>query len=294
MVLEIRPNGITHDEKRGCMNDPAWKSTSRPWRVIGLLTLGLAFAAGNAPAQDRTITDDEWCDRDGGHDRVSLCEVREWTVNAPGDLAVNAKPNGGISVKVWDRNEMQVRAKVQSWAESDASAGEILGSVDVTVGGKIAAEGPKSKNKEGWSVSYRIMVPRNTDLDLGSTNGGITIDGIHGDLRFQTTNGGIHLQNVGGDVEGKTTNGGLHIALSGDTWAGKGMAVQTTNGGVTLAVPSGYSAHLEVATTNGGMSVGFPVTVQGKIDRKLSVDLGDGGPTLKIKTTNGGVRINES
>ena len=259
-----------------------------------MLTLGLALAAGNAPAQDRTITDDEWCDRDGGHETVSLCEVREWTVSAPGDLTVNAKPNGGISVEAWDRNEMQVRAKVQAWAESDASAREILDSVDLTVGRKISAEGPKSKNKEGWSVSYRIMVPRNTDLELASTNGGITIDGIHGELRFQTTNGGIHLENVGGDVEGQTTNGGVHVALTGDTWAGKGMVVKTTNGGVKLSVPSGYSAHLETATTNGGMNVGFPVTVQGKIDRKLSVDLGDGGPTLKITTTNGGVSIIES
>ena len=276
------------------MNDQAWTPRPRPWRAVGMLTLGLALAAGTARAQDRTISDDEWCERDGGHERASVCEVREWTVSAPGDLAVNAKPNGGISVEAWDRNEMQVRAKVQGWGESDARAREILDGVDVMVGGKISADGPKSKNKEGWSVSYRIMVPRNTDLDLASTNGGITIDGISGELRFRTTNGGIHLENVGGDVEGQTTNGGVHIALTGDTWSGKGMVVQTTNGGVTLSVPSGYSAHLETATTNGGMSVGFPVTVQGKIDRKLSVDLGSGGPTLKITTTNGGVRIAES
>lgn len=275
------------------MNDQGWMTRSRPWRVVGMLTLGLALVAGSARAQDRTIPDDDWCDA-GGNDRPSACEVREWTVGAPGDLTVNAKPNGGISVEAWDRNEMQVRAKVHTWGESDASAREILGNVDVTVGGKISAEGPKSKNEEGWSVSYRIMVPRSTDLDLVSTNGGITIDGINGELRFQTTNGGIHLTDIGGDVEGKTTNGGVHIALTGDTWSGKGMAVQTTNGGVKVSIPSGYSAHLETATTNGGLNVGFPVTVQGKIDRKLSVDLGNGGPTLKITTTNGGVRITES
>jgi DUF4097 and DUF4098 domain-containing protein YvlB len=259
-----------------------------------MATLGLALAAGMAQAQDRTISDDEWCEGDGGHDRPSVCEVREWTTSAPGDLAVNAKPNGGISVEAWDRNEMQVRAKVHAWGGSVASAGEITGSIEVNVGGKISAEGPKSNNKEGWSVSYRIMVPRNTDLDLASTNGGVTIDGISGELRFQTTNGGIHLENVGGDVEGQTTNGGVHIVLTGDTWAGKGMTVKTTNGGVKLSIPSAYSAHLETATTNGGMNIDFPVTVQGKIDRKLSVDLGNGGPTLKLSTTNGGVRITQN
>jgi len=276
------------------MNDEVWTPRVRGRRTVGMLAMSLVFAAGSAAAQDRTIADDEWCEGHDQHDGVSVCEVREWTMSAPGDLAVNAKPNGGISVEAWDRDEMQVRAKVHAWAESEARAWEIASGIEVTTGGKTSAAGPKRKQKEGWSVSYRIMVPRNTDLDLASTNGGITIDGIKGDLRFRTTNGGIHLENVSGDVEGQTTNGGVHIALSGDTWDGKGMVVQTTNGGVTLSVPSGYSAHLETATTNGGMNVGFPVTVQGKIDRKLSVDLGKGGPTLKITTTNGGVRITES
>ncbi len=270
--------------------------TSRPsfWRVAGALAFGLVVASATARAQDRTTTDDEWCERDGGHDRPSVCEVREWTVSAPGDLNVDARPNGGISVESWDRNEMQVRAKVHTWGESDDGAREIANRVEVEVGSKISANGPKSRNKEGWSVSYRIMVPRDTDLDLASTNGGITIDGIRGELRFRTTNGGIHLESVGGDVEGRTTNGGVHIALTGATWDGKGMAVQTTNGGVRLSVPGGYSAHLETATTNGGMNIDFPITVQGKIDRKLSVDLGDGGPTIRITTTNGGVRISRS
>ena len=275
------------------MNDEAWTPRVRTWRAVGMLPLVLALAAGSAVAQDRTIADDEWCEGHERNDGVSVCEVREWTLSAPGDLAVNAKPNGGISVEAWDRNEMQVRAKVLAWAESEARAWEIASGIEVSAGGKTSADGPKRKQKEGWSVSYRIIVPRNTDLDLASTNGGITIDGISGELRFRTTNGGIHLENVGGDVEGRTTNGGVHVALTGSTWDGKGMAVQTTNGGVRLSVPSGYSAHLEAATTNGGMNVGFPVTVQGKIDRKLSVDLGGGGPTLKVTTTNGGVRITE-
>jgi hypothetical protein len=275
------------------MNDEARTPRSMVWRVAGLLIAAIAMAAGTAGAQDRTIPDDEWCDGHDGRDGVSVCEVREWTLRAPGDLEVDATPNGGIAVEAWDRGEMQVRAKVHAWAESDAKAREMAAGIDVGVGGRVSASGPKAKNAEGWSVSYRIMVPRETDLDLASTNGGITIKGIRGELRFRTTNGGIHLENVGGDVEGRTTNGGVHIALTGGTWDGKGMAVQTTNGGVKISVPSGYSAHLETATTNGGMNVGFPVTVQGRIDRRLSVDLGNGGPTLKVTTTNGGVTITQ-
>jgi hypothetical protein len=241
------------------MKDDLWMSPVRAWRAIGTAAAAIVRAAGSATAQDRTLPDDEWCD---GHDRkdgVSICEVREWTMRAPGSVSVNAKPNGGISVESWDRGEMQVRAKVHTWAESEAEARDLVGRIEVKAGGSISAEGPKTDDDEGWSVSYRVMIPRDTDLDLASTNGGITIQGVKGVQRD-----------------------------------GKGLAVRTTNGGVTLSVPSGYSAHLEAATTNGGMNIGFPVTVQGKIDRKLSVDLGEGGPTVKVTTTNGGVRITEN
>jgi hypothetical protein len=35
----------------------------------------------------------------------------------------------------------------------------------------------------------------------------------------------------------------------------------------------------------------FPVRVQGRLGRDLSTDLGSGGPTIRAKTTNGGVTV---
>lgn len=56
-------------------------------------------------------------------------------------------------------------------------------------------------------------------------------------------------------------------------------------------MPDDYNARLETGTVDGGIEVDFPVTVEGRIGRELSVDLGAGGPTLRVLTTNGGVRI---
>ena len=52
------------------------------------------------------------------------------------------------------------------------------------------------------------------------------------------------------------------------------------------------SAHLDAGTQNGGIQIGIPVTVQGQIGRTLETDLGRGGPTLRLRTTNGGLSIN--
>jgi DUF4097 and DUF4098 domain-containing protein YvlB len=256
--------------------------------------LGLTMLTGTALSQDRVVPDDEWCHGDARQHGESVCEVREWTFSAPDDVSVDATPNGGVSVEAWDRSELRVRAKVHAWAEATTRARQIADAIQIKAGADIEADGPKTEDEEGWSVSYRVMVPRDTDLDLASTNGGIMIAGVHGTLRFHTTNGGVHLERVAGDVEGRTTNGGLHVVLAGDRWDGKGLNVRTTNGGVKVSVPAGYSAHLEAATTNGGLKVDFPVTVQGRIDRSVSTDLGEGGSTIKVRTTNGGVTIARS
>ena len=76
------------------------------------------------------------------------------------------------------------------------------------------------------------------------------------------------------------------------TWDGRGMDVETTNGGLTMYVPDGYNARLETGTVNGGIDLDFPITIQGRMTRRnITTELGDGGPLIRAPTTNGGVRI---
>lgn len=109
-----------------------------------------------------------------------------------------------------------------------------------TGGGQVRPVGPDSAGlgrREGWSVSFRINVPRQTDLSLSANNGGITIEGVAGNIEFNTRNGGVRLRDLAGWVHGRTTNGGLNVMLSGQRWDGNGLDVETTNGGVNLAIP---------------------------------------------------------
>jgi DUF4097 and DUF4098 domain-containing protein YvlB len=136
-----------------------------------------------------------------------------------------------------------------------------------------------------------VLVPRETDLNLETVNGSIAIADVQGDLEFEATNGSISLDGVGGNVRGRTTNGGVDAELTGRTWEGEGLDLETTNGGVRLRIPEDYSARLETETVHGGIDVDFPVTVQGRIGREFATTLGRGGPLIRAETTNGGVRI---
>lgn len=260
--------------------------------LLATFTCVSLVAPVSAAPQTRTVQDDEWCDS-GHSDRARYCEVRETTLPADRDvIAVDAAPNGGIHVESWDRNEILVRAKVQSHADSEADARQIAQEIDVETSGRtIEASGPRTGHGEGWSVSFRLYVPRRSNLDLKSTNGGIAIENVSGAIAFRTTNGGIHLTDLSGDVRGRTTNGGISVDLAGDRWEGDGLDVETTNGGIKVSIPGDYNARLETGTVNGGMEIDFPVTVQGRINRKIEATLGDGGTTIRVFTTNGGVKI---
>lgn len=246
-------------------------------------------------AETQVGTDADPCrdSRDRDDDYYQHCEVRDSTLPA-GALSVDAGQNGGVSVEAWDRNEIRVRAIVRGSAREESRAKDIAGQVQVQAGGgRVYATGPELNRREWWSVSYRINVPRRNDLDLSATNGGITIVGVNGNLRFDTTNGGVRLTNVGGRVTGETRNGGINVVLTGSRWDGEGLDVETSNGGVTVEIPENYNAEFETRTVNGGLNIDFPITVQGELTsrRGISTTLGSGGPPVRVRTTNGGVRV---
>lgn len=261
-------------------------------RTWGVALVAVTLAAPVAAQEWDVRTEDCDSSRGWGSDRERWCEVRTTAFPSTGRVDLDGGPNGGVEVTAWDRDEVSVVAHVWGRADSEARAREIAREVRIDVDGdRIRADGPRWNRHEGWGVSYELRVPGRTDLDLSTTNGGVSVGGVYGDIDLDTTNGGVELWDVGGDVRGHTTNGGIEVRLSGDRWEGDGLDVSTTNGGVVLAVPEGYSARLETGTTNGSIDLDFPITLRGRIGRSIETVLGDGGPTVRVRTTNGGVEL---
>ena len=257
------------------------------WALLAVAMVG----AVDAEAQWARV-DDGWCEQQRGGDDDRFCMALEGDFDAEQRVIVDGGRNGGVQVEGWNRDRVSVRAKVWANAGSTERAREIADDVRVTFrDGRLSADGPDTGRRESWGVSWEVMVPTDTDLDVETLNGGISVTDVRGDIAFRAQNGGVRLDGVAGDVSGKTTNGGIHVELDGRSWDGAGLDVETTNGGVTLAVPSDYSARLETGTVNGGMSLDFPVTVQGRVGKRLTTTLGEGGPTVRAMTTNGGVRL---
>ncbi|MFQ5571154.1 MAG: DUF4097 domain-containing protein [Rhodothermales bacterium] len=266
-----------------------------PFLALFMVVLTAIPFSTAAAQQVRILEDDPWCERhrwSDDWDTERYCEVHEITLQAGRDLiAIDGRQNGGIRVKGWNKDEILVRARIRANARSESAARRLAEEVEIETGRTIYAEGPDTRRKEWISVSYEVFVPHQSNLLLETHNGGIHIEDVDGDVEFDALNGGVSLIDLAGDIQGRTTNGGLDIELTGTEWNGEGMDVTTTNGGITIIVPDEYSARLETRTVNGRLEVDFPVLVQGRIDRRITTELGRGGRTIRAVTTNGGVEV---
>lgn len=254
--------------------------------------VSLLLVVGSAATQQ---DDQEWlrgCERQAERsERAVVCEVRPATIQlAASRLEVDAGRNGGVAVRGGAVGAVHVSARVQAHARTDARAREIARAIRIhATDGQVFAEGPGTGDREGWSVSYRIMVPSRADLDLTAVNGPISIRDVVGRIRAETRNGPLALEDLAGDVYGRTRNGPLRVTLTGSRWEGSGIDAETRNGPVTVAVPEGYSAALETGSVNGRLTVEFPITVtlSGRRTDRLEVTLGSGGSPVRVVTTNG-------
>jgi len=267
--------------------------------IVG--TVDLSAQGRRGPGRDRSfdsfgLSADQWCrDADRGSRNATSCDVREESLNGVASLDVDPGGNGGIRVRGTSGSATRVRFRIVGHANSEAGARQMVEAVRLeTAKGRIRVSGPRADDGEWWNVEVEIEAPRDLPLLLTTRNGGIGLEGVSGRTRFETTNGGVSLVDVAGDVQGRTVNGGLHIALEGSRWQGEGLNVETHNGGVHLELPAGYNAELHTETNNGGIAIDFPITVNGRLSdvrRRIDTTIGSGGPPLRLRTSNGGVRI---
>jgi DUF4097 and DUF4098 domain-containing protein YvlB len=190
--------------------------------------------------------------------------------------------------------------KVQASSEdvAEAALAELEVDMQPTSDG-LRVETHHPRRGGGWwtgrgissSVHYEITVPSRANLDLGTVNGKIRLNGVSGELELSSTNGGIKAENCGGTVSARTTNGSIDVELR-QLALEEAMSLRTTNGSITLALPTDSQATFTARTTNGSIRTDLPVVHRGSASRtRLDGELNGGGGRIELRTTNGVIRI---
>jgi DUF4097 and DUF4098 domain-containing protein YvlB len=217
--------------------------------------------------------------------------------------------NGNITIETWAREELEVQAEkaVRGQRENlDRIKIEIDSDPASVVITTVFPKIPRFRGR----VTYEIKVPEDIDLEMvGSVNGSVRIFGPLEDVKARTSNGSIRLEGASGQISCTTTNGNVEaMDIQGEILARStngslrleiasvvdDITATTTNGSITLEIGSGnIDADLKARTTNGRIYVDFPVTLQAGYSSRRMVEgkIGDGGPLITLRTTNGSVRI---
>jgi len=250
---------------------------------------------------------------------IGPTETRDdsFTVNGSAILVVNTG-NGKIEVNTGSDDEVRVQATLRGADRIDYDVSPDGNMITVT-----------AEITGGWFGNYgadiTITAPANSDVELWTSNGMISLNGIEGNGTLHTSNGRIVLQNVKGDFDGMTSNGRIEvdmmegtgffrtsngrvdlqgvtgevdvqtsngrISLSGNLTAGGNNRLVTSNGDVDVELLGTPSVSLDASTSNGDVTCELPITATTTGDEHLVGTIGDGEADLYIKTSNGDVTI---
>jgi DUF4097 and DUF4098 domain-containing protein YvlB len=258
---------------------------------------------------------------------VTLKDRFEQTVPLkPGSAVRLGNVNGGVTFEAWDRNEVHIVAEKQVRAGSDDQARKLMSQIKIDVvpgpaGLRIDTHMPKrgeggfladlfNGGEVNMSVSYKVQVPRQVALDVINSNGALAVTGTQGHTKLETSNGALTVHGVAGDMTLKTSNG--HISVAGSQgavkaetsnggidaelarYSGHELSFETSNGAVSVRLPRDARFTVDAETSNGGVKSDFPVAGGKPGKHSLKGTVNGGGPTLYIRTSNGGVHIREA
>ncbi len=139
-------------------------------------------------------------------------------------------------------------------------------------------------------VDYSVRVPHGTRITLKSTNGDIDAKNVGGLFRAETTNGGIRASALEGGAQVESTNGNVDLDFAG--LGDDGVRCSTTNGTIAITLPQDVKARLSATVTNGDISArDLALATSEQSRRRLEATAGGGGPSVRLSTTNGDIRI---
>jgi hypothetical protein len=125
-------------------------------------------------------------------------------------------------------------------------------------------------------------------VDTGS--GAVTLTDVAvDDLRVDTGSGSVEATGLGAPAIGiDTGSGGVDLAL---TVAPRSLVVDTGSGSVTVRVPAGLDATVDLETSSGDITVDFALQVRAWQRNEVRGTIGAGSGQVRIETGSGSIAI---
>ena len=249
---------------------------------------------------------------------------RNLTVNGRVELSV-ATGSGNIHLTHGSGSQVHIFGRVKSsWGGSEERVKEIAANPPIEQTGNIVRIGAHHENLHNISIDYEIEAPANAYLDAGSGSGDITDDGVGENAKISTGSGNIRATGLSGGFTVGTGSGNIYAEQTGqgdvkaETGSGNielrsmrgGLRASTGSGDIKVGGAPTSPWHLETGSGNvefwagdapltldaetgsGSVHTDREMTTQGSSDHHhVTGKLNGGGPTVRIETGSGDIRI---
>jgi DUF4097 and DUF4098 domain-containing protein YvlB len=230
--------------------------------------------------------------------------------NAINSVVVNTSA-GGILVSGKSGEAPRIEVYIRGNNNHDLSKEEIQKrltndfDMDISVTGHELKATVKTKhqinwNREGLNISFKIYVPEQVATDLHTSGGGIHLDNLKGNEKFNTSGGGLEIDHVTGTIYGRTSGGGIQVSNSSDNidlhTSGGGIEARNCNGTIKLETSGGglrlsnLKGDIRATTSGGGVDGN---NIEGELVTSTSgggIDLREMNCSLSASTSAGSLR----
>jgi hypothetical protein len=221
--------------------------------------------------------------------------TRSYALAAGGQFEI-VNHYGAIDVFPAAGSQVEVRAAREVKSRTDERARELLEQITIdeqVAPGRVRLETNQPRGggfRERLTVAYRVNVPPGLVVSLRSEDGGLRLENVDGRFTVSSTNGMVTGRGVSGAIDATSVNGGIVMQLRSVTGDSH---LTTVNGGIRFDVQPGVNATLEASGVNQGIIVGdgFPLETTERERRRVAGRINKGGPTIILRTTNGGIVI---
>ena len=220
--------------------------------------------------------------------------TRSYPITATGSFSI-INDNGRITIDAADIQTIEVTAEriVKAGTEEAANEQLKLWEIQEQVGVDSVSLDSSTRGltiNVSRNAHYTVRVPRGVAVTLTSSNGDIAVTGLTGTFSASASNGRIVGTELHGSAKASTTNGVIHLTMA--AIGADGVSAETTNGQVIVTLPRSANANLTARVTNGAIShENLDVQIVESSRRRLDGRIGTGGPTVRVETTNGEVRL---
>jgi DUF4097 and DUF4098 domain-containing protein YvlB len=231
--------------------------------------------------------------------RFNSTESKSFTVSGKPRVTIGTF-DGRITIHAWDKNEVMYTASKRTFdenalkgialrAEQKGSEVSIIATLDEAYVHRLA--GVKSVNA---FTGIEVYVPRETSIHASTGEGGMTVEGVSGEIDLRNTSGSIVANNckgrltvnggsgrveVGrfdGELDARAGNGGLH--LDGRF---RQLTAQTNNEPIVLSLSPDTNAVIETNAAS-VMNELQATEESGQSQRVKRFKIGSGGPLFTL------------